>query len=75
MSQVVALIQGASRGVGLQFCRSLLSRQSSVNVIATCRSPESADELQTLENSSSGRLNVLRVDVENESDIKVIIVY
>ena len=66
-----ALVQGASRGIGLQFCRTLLSRSPDGNVLATCRSPSSAQELQELNNQMQGRLHVLQVDVSNESQIQV----
>ena len=66
-----ALVQGASRGIGLQFCRTLLSRSPDVNVLATCRSPSSAQDLQELNNQMQGRLHVLQVDVSNESQIQV----
>ncbi|KAL4232315.1 hypothetical protein ACF0H5_009886 [Mactra antiquata] len=73
MSKTIALIQGASRGVGLQFCRTLLARESLVHVIATCRSPDTASDLLALKNNQnvSDRLNILQVNVENESHIKV----
>jgi len=64
------LIQGSSRGIGLQFCRSLLARQ--VNVIATCRQPNQAEELQQLKSQQPDRLHILRVDVTDETDIIVI---
>lgn len=68
-----ALIQGCSRGLGLQFCKSLLARQPGLNVIATCRSPETATELQAIkaDSSCSDRLHLIKLDVKKESDIKV----
>ena len=75
MSQAVAsaLVQGSSRGLGLQFCRSLLSRQPQMNIIATCRSPNSAPDLQALKDDPNftNRLHVLQMDIKNESHIKV----
>ena len=44
----VALVQGANRGLGLAFVRILASRTS--NVVATCRRPEQAEELQKIPN-------------------------
>ena len=41
----VAFIQGASRGLGLEFARALSSR-GGVKVVAGCRDPASADSLQ-----------------------------
>ena len=73
MVAAVALIQGASRGLGLQFCKTLLSRQPGLSVIATCRSPVQAEELQSLKSESStvGRLHIVGVDVKDESQIQV----
>ena len=43
----VAFIQGASRGLGLEFARALSSR-GNVTVIAGCRDPDSATNLHNL---------------------------
>ena len=44
----VALVQGANRGLGLAFVRILACRTS--NVVATCRRPDQAEELQKIPN-------------------------
>ena len=44
MTNPVTLVQGASRGLGLSLVRILANRSS--NVIATCRNPGQAEELQ-----------------------------
>ncbi|CAN0099093.1 unnamed protein product [Lampetra planeri] len=78
----VALVQGASRGLGLAFCRHLLARPGFgsqgekspvVTVIATCRDPDGARELQALQqpsSSSHSRLQMLRMDVTQEDEIR-----
>eukprot|EP00088_Acartia_fossae_P034434 TRINITY_DN35360_c0_g1_i13.p1 TRINITY_DN35360_c0_g1~~TRINITY_DN35360_c0_g1_i13.p1 ORF type:complete len:257 (-),score=23.55 TRINITY_DN35360_c0_g1_i13:486-1256(-) len=58
----IALIQGASRGIGLEYARILSSR--GVNVIGTCRDPSKADNLRALPNTE-----VIRCDVTQENDI------
>ncbi|CAH3177372.1 unnamed protein product [Porites lobata] len=63
-----ALIQGASRGIGLQMCRYLLSRHT--NVIATCRDPAKALDLTRLQHEHGDMLTVFRVDVQDEAQIK-----
>ncbi|XP_031566610.1 uncharacterized oxidoreductase C24B10.20-like [Actinia tenebrosa] len=68
-SSPVALVQGASRGIGLQFCRQLLARNSTGLVIATCRDPSSASELQDLGNKYPTRLGIYALDVKNEDQI------
>ena len=59
----VALVQGASRGLGLAFVKRLVEQGEYSTVIATCRSPESASELQELVGSHASRLLLLKLDV------------
>lgn len=65
----VYLITGASRGVGLELCKQLLARGDVV--IAAARTPETAANLKDLEDSHSGKLHLLKLDVEDASTIKV----
>ena len=58
------LIQGASRGLGLQFARALAERESVATVLATCRQPERAAELRALP-----KVQVLPLDVTSEPSI------
>lgn len=66
----ISLIQGASKGIGLQFCRSLLSRDSQSVVIATCRSPGKASELLKLQSDVPNRLHIHQLDVTKTADIE-----
>ncbi|KAG7462429.1 hypothetical protein MATL_G00184700 [Megalops atlanticus] len=66
----IALIQGASRGIGLEFCRHLLLKKSQVTVVATCRYPENAVDLMGLAAQNSARITVFKMDVNREADIK-----
>ncbi|TRY80130.1 hypothetical protein TCAL_08956 [Tigriopus californicus] len=59
----IALIQGAGRGLGLEFAR-VLSLRPNVQVIATCRQPEKSTGLQEL----SG-VDVQALDVNQEGQI------
>ena len=70
MAAPVALIQGSSRGLGLEFCRHILRNKAPAAVIATCRDPDGAAELRGLEGQHPGRLTVLRLDVSREEDIR-----
>ncbi|MGF1466841.1 MAG: SDR family oxidoreductase [Sandaracinaceae bacterium] len=63
----VALVQGASRGLGLELARQLLSEHD--QVVATCRDPGGAVELLALAREAAGRLVVLPLDVEDEASI------
>ena len=40
----VVFVQGASRGIGLEFVKTLAARRS-VRVVAGCRDPDRADQL------------------------------
>lgn len=70
MAGSVALIQGSSRGLGLQFCRHILKNKTPAVVIATCRNPDGAAELRDLSAQHPGRLTVLQLDVNREEDIR-----
>jgi len=59
----VAFIQGASRGIGLEFAR-VLSARSDTRVVAGCRDPDGSYELQKLPNVS-----IVRCDVTKENDL------
>jgi len=56
----VALVQGASRGIGLGLVKALLNEPCFDSVIATCRDPGSAGELQAL---TGGHLKIHALDV------------
>ncbi|CAH1259165.1 Hypp2183 [Branchiostoma lanceolatum] len=43
------LVQGASRGIGLEFCMYLLRGVPNITVIATCRNPGGATDLRALQ--------------------------
>lgn len=58
-----ALVTGANRGIGLEFCRQLLESQSHYEIIATCRQPASADALHSLAKTHEGRIKVLPLDL------------
>ncbi|BAF30262.2 uncharacterized protein [Oryza sativa Japonica Group] len=66
----VSMVQGASRGIGLEFVRQLLKRSDEGRVVATCRAPDSAVELQKLRQEHEQRLAVLPLDVTDESTIE-----
>ena len=59
----VAFIQGASRGIGLEFAR-CLSARGGVQVVAGCRDPEAATSLHGL-----ARVEAVRCDVTREASL------
>jgi NAD(P)-dependent dehydrogenase (short-subunit alcohol dehydrogenase family) len=72
------LVQGASRGIGLELARQMLERDAELFrgrarggiVVATCRDPEGSDGLRALRERHGARLVTARVDVEDESTIE-----
>ena len=69
----VALVQGASRGIGLQMTRALLEDARYDRVFATCRSPDNAQALQALQQSdlrTQGKLAILSLDVLDDSTVE-----
>jgi NAD(P)-dependent dehydrogenase (short-subunit alcohol dehydrogenase family) len=61
------LITGSSRGIGLAFCRAY--SELGWEVVATCRNPESANELQNL----SGNVSILPLDVTSGKSIAALV--
>jgi len=57
------LVTGANRGIGLEFVRQLLARQTGGKVIACCRHPGKATALNTLAGEHPGHLHVMPLDV------------
>ncbi|GAY54714.1 hypothetical protein CUMW_158860 [Citrus unshiu] len=66
----VSLVQGASRGIGLEFAKQLLEKNDKGCVIATCRNPNGATGLLDLKNRFPERLDVLQLDLTVESTIE-----
>jgi NAD(P)-dependent dehydrogenase (short-subunit alcohol dehydrogenase family) len=70
MDRRTALVTGANRGLGLEFCRQLLARGT--HVVATARKPGQAHELGRLVGEHPGRLHVLPLDVADpKSDVEL----
>jgi len=63
------LITGSNRGLGLEFARQYAG--SGWNVIATCRHPAQAAELQQLANSSP-RIHIEKLDVTRDHEVEAI---
>ena len=67
--QSVALIQGASRGIGLAFVRQLLAGGRFARIHDACRNPEQAEELQALAERHGERVRLLALDTTDEASI------
>lgn len=63
-----ALVQGASRGIGLEFVRQLAARDDVTQLIATCRDLATADRLGALSQQSG--VHVFPLDVEDEASVR-----
>jgi NAD(P)-dependent dehydrogenase (short-subunit alcohol dehydrogenase family) len=61
------LVTGANRGLGLEFTRQLIARED--QVIATCRRPDEAEELNKLARSSVHIEAVLELDVGDAASV------
>ncbi|WOK91701.1 hypothetical protein Cni_G00392 [Canna indica] len=66
----VSMVQGASRGIGLEFVKQLLERNDKEHVIATCRNPDGATGLLDLKKKFVKRLNILPLDLTKENTIE-----
>lgn len=65
------LITGANRGLGLEFVKQYLKK--GWKVLASCRSPEAANDLEFLR-SQGADIELLTLDVTKESDIDTLAV-
>lgn len=66
----VAMVQGASRGLGLAFVRALLERDDVDRVVATSRAPEQSEGLGALRSEHGDAIVALRLDVRDERTIE-----
>ena len=64
--QDTILITGSNRGIGLEFVKQYIKQNW--NVIATCRKPNEADELQSLEKSNEN-ISILSADITQQESI------
>lgn len=69
----VFVINGASRGIGFQFVHTLL-KGTEGRIVACCRSPDNAQNLQELlssiDNKSRDRIKLIQLDVEKQDSIE-----
>jgi NAD(P)-dependent dehydrogenase (short-subunit alcohol dehydrogenase family) len=67
-ADAVFVVNGASRGIGLQFVKSLLQRAKG-KIVACCRSPSTAHDLQIIVSGHPERVRILPLDLEQQSTI------
>jgi len=63
-----ALVTGANRGIGLEFTRQLL--EAGNTVVACCRHPSAAQDLQQLASKFATKLHITKLDVTDPDDVK-----
>ncbi|MFN3232072.1 MAG: SDR family oxidoreductase [Alphaproteobacteria bacterium] len=64
------LITGANRGLGLEFAKQYAA--DGWRVLATCRDPDSADELNALAGASSGLITLHKVSIGDHASIEAL---
>ena len=62
------LVTGANRGLGLEFARQYAAE--GWQVLAACRAPKPAKELQRIAAESGGRVRVLEMDVTDAASVR-----
>jgi NAD(P)-dependent dehydrogenase (short-subunit alcohol dehydrogenase family) len=67
-SMPTVLVTGANRGLGLEFARQYAA--DGWQVLAACRSPEAAMELQRIAVESNRRIRVLEMDVTDAASVR-----
>lgn len=73
-TEAVFVVSGASRGIGLQFVKSLISGTKGT-VVACCRSPESASGLNeaiaSMTSDDKQRIRVVELNLEDQTSIEL----
>lgn len=69
-SELSAVVQGASRGIGLALVEELLTLPGVNKVYACCRHPESAENLKILSEKQADRLEIVKIELEDESTMQ-----
>lgn len=64
----VFVVNGSSRGIGLQFVKSLIERTQG-RIVACCRSPEESTQLNDIASQHPGRVHIISLDVERQPSI------
>ncbi|KAL8538513.1 hypothetical protein ACS0TY_000502 [Phlomoides rotata] len=66
----VSMVQGASRGIGLEIVKQLLEKTKEGHVVATCCNPSVATGLLELKNKFADRLDIHRLHLTNYTTIE-----
>lgn len=63
-------VTGANRGIGYGIVQHYLEHKADNHVFATCRNPESADDLNVLASKYPDRVTIIQLDLAKQSDIE-----
>ncbi len=68
----VAVVQGASRGIGLALVEALSTDPRFATIVACCRTPSAAVDLNGLAKQADGKVRVRAVDVTCEDSVRAL---
>lgn len=70
IKNAVVVVTGANRGIGLEFCKQILAKSDGNSVVASCRDPSAATDLNALQKEmGASRLAIVALDVADEKSI------
>ena len=70
IANALVVVTGANRGIGLEFCKQILAKSDGNSVVASCRDPSAAEDLNALQKEmGASRLAIVALDVADEKSI------
>ena len=70
IANALVVVTGANRGIGLDFCKQILAKSDGNSVVASCRDPSAATDLNALQKEmGASRLAIVALDVADEKSI------
>jgi NAD(P)-dependent dehydrogenase (short-subunit alcohol dehydrogenase family) len=70
IANALVVVTGANRGIGLEFCKQILAKSDGNSVVASCRDPSAATDLNALQKEmGASRLAIVALDVADEKSI------
>ena len=70
IANALVVVTGANRGIGLDFCKQILAKSDGNSVVASCRDPSAAEDLNALQKEmGASRLAIVALDVADEKSI------
>ena len=71
IANALVVVTGANRGIGLEFCKQILAKSDGNSVVASCRDPSAATDLNALQKEKgASRLAIVALDVADEKSIE-----